>query len=87
MIGEVRTIGGRRSSDVNDPTPTPEMEAAAVAADAGERNAIEAFDADRPASADRDAQGNWVPPILRGMAPDAREKKDALPHRRRKDEE
>jgi hypothetical protein len=31
---------------------------------------------------DTDASGNWIPPILRGLAPDARQAKVNLPRRR-----
>ena len=110
MIGEVRTIGGRRSSDAPEPAP-PATDQAADQPEAEPvvaRNAIEEFDAglsaphagdgiieakDRAlATADRsradtDVQGNWIPPILRGMAPDAREAKANLPQRRRKTED
>ncbi|MEZ5407541.1 MAG: hypothetical protein R2761_05900, partial [Acidimicrobiales bacterium] len=103
MVGEVRTIGGRRSSD-QAPPPQPARSRAAAAApttaeerptdaapddddelvDVGEAlSGVEKFDARHPAApgdgesdgprkADTDSRGNWIPPILRGMAPDAR---------------
>ncbi|MFV0526614.1 MAG: hypothetical protein ACK5RL_19175 [Acidimicrobiales bacterium] len=37
----------------------------------------------RPGRADTDPNGNWIPPILRGLSADADEAKTALPHRRR----
>lgn len=97
MIGEVRTIGGRRSDDVQesqDPLPTKAPAVVGAGAKQGEsgHNGIEEFDAERPAEkptgtdgsgADTDDGGNWIPPILRGMATDAREASANLPHRRR----
>lgn len=41
----------------------------------------EAVDSDR---ADVDSQGNWIPPVLRGIAPDAAEAKANLPQRPRR---
>ena len=41
----------------------------------------EATDFDR---ADVDSQGNWIPPVLRGIAPDAAEAKADLPQRPRR---
>ncbi len=127
MVGEVRTIGGRRSSD-QAPAPQPARTrpaAAPVPAHAGataipERplseaeadgtemidddelvsvsealSGVDRFDARQPGpapaaaasgesrKADTDSQGNWIPPILRGMAPDAREAKTNLPKRKR----
>lgn len=97
MIGEVRTIGGRRSDDVQesqDPLATKAPAVVGAGAKQGEsgHNGIEEFDAERPAEkptgtdgsgADTDDGGNWIPPILRGMATDAREASANLPHRRR----
>ncbi|MFV0256877.1 MAG: hypothetical protein ACK5PP_00310, partial [Acidimicrobiales bacterium] len=37
----------------------------------------------QPGRADTDANGNWIPPILRGLSADADEAKTSLPHRRR----
>jgi len=113
MVGEVRTIGGRRSSD-QAPPPKPARPRTAAAASAappepppaealdddelvnvGEAlSGVERFDArqpaqaatgsgGRPGKADTDSRGNWIPPILRGMAPDAREAKTNLPQRKR----
>lgn len=124
MVGEVRTIGGRRSSDqapapqpakprsaapakpaakaatVTEErgTPTPASGDAAVddeeMVDVGAAlSGVERFDARQPSpgptgsgdgrKADTDSRGNWIPPILRGMAPDAREAKTNLPQRKR----
>lgn len=115
MVGEVRTIGGRRSSDQAPPPqparPRPAATAAPVrpeAADASDAatidddelvsvsealSGVEHFDAaqplpapatpDRSRKADTDSRGNWIPPILRGLAPDAREAKTNLPKRKR----
>lgn len=122
MVGEVRTIGGRRGSD-QAPPPQPARPRPAAAAgsskavaatvtqerrpapgeagledddlvDVGEAlSGVERFDARQPPpapagagegrKADTDSQGNWIPPILRGMAPDAREAKTNLPRRKR----
>ncbi len=62
-------------------SPNPHLEPAAsvrVQDDVG-------VDAPTPgdASADRDANGNWIPPILRGLAPDAGQRAGDLPRRRR----
>ncbi|MGF1595414.1 MAG: hypothetical protein ACFCVK_00540 [Acidimicrobiales bacterium] len=128
MIGEVRTIGGRRRTDAVEPTPAPT--AAPDDEVTGKGNAVDRFDARRPRpgplapsatpvttyadpatldaaaagepvalpgtdtsgttsadgarrSADTDANGNWIPPVLRGMATDARQAKINLPKRRR----
>ena len=109
MIGEIRTIGGRRNSDSLQPEPANQTAPAALdalaALDDGptddgptdDRKAVEQFDAgqtlepagvvrgrvDTPGKADTDPNGDWIPPILRGIAPDAREQKTNLPQRRR----
>lgn len=141
MIGEVRTIGSRRSTDVPEPeTPAADLDTAGfdetaglVGSADGAHNAIAEFDAGQPATAgptpsvpterraataaeradqesgpaagpnalvnagnpagsgpgkaDTDAEGNWIPPILRGMAPNVREAKADLPKRNRDDDE
>lgn len=106
MVGEVRTIGGRRSSDQAPPPQPARLRPAAAATTAAAAatddelvsvsealSGIEQFDAAQPApapatpdksrKADTDSRGNWIPPILRGMAPDARQAKTNLPKRKR----
>jgi len=113
MVGEVRTIGGRRSSDQAPPPQPGRLRPAAASSTAAEErppdtapddddelvnvvealSGVELFDARHPVpgavgsggprKADTDSQGNWIPPILRGMAPDAREAKTNLPRRKR----
>jgi hypothetical protein len=91
MVSEVHTIGGRRSTDVTAPQGTNRRRVKRPAARANAGRGIEEFDADETASPDdkprhdTDAKGNWIPPILRGMAPDARDAKADLPQRRRTD--
>lgn len=94
MVGEVRTIGGRRQDDVTDPepmTPPPAPTPATVTrAASGANGANGAAPADGGGDeggirADTDPHGNWIPPILRGLAPDAREAGADLPQRRRTD--
>ena len=96
MIGEVRVIGGRRSTDIAEPEPDPQPDLATVGGGAitgpGAPNAVDEFDAGgrdaiaASTKADTDASGNWIPPILRGMAPDAREAKASLPQRRKRED-
>ncbi len=132
MVGEVRTIGGRRNSDQapapQPARPRPAADAAATpsatatqdrlpATDGADTammdddelvsvsealSGVEQFDARQPSpaaapapaasalpvpaesrKADTDSRGNWIPPILRGMAPDARQAKTNLPKRKR----
>ncbi len=96
MIGEVRTIGGRRTTDVVQPTPASQGHSSTDDPEGltDGLNGVEQFDALQPAPqplavgaasgrADTDDKGDWIPPILRGIAPDAREAKTNLPQRRR----
>ncbi len=111
MIGEIQTIGGRRSTDaiqaetvLAPPSSLTADEPDDAAIDGGvELRGIDDFDAQQAgttsvatipaqqsdkgeqsdkAKHDVDANGNWVPPILRGMAEDAREAAGSLPRRR-----
>lgn len=100
MIGEVRTLGGRRRTDNVEPEPM-QIEGAPLDTESGNAmiaalNAIDQFDSDQsgseqgggdesgtPRKADTDSNGNWVPPVLRGMATDARDAGADLPKRRR----
>ncbi len=103
MVGEVRTIGGRRSSDQSPPPQPARPRPAAAATTAIDDDelvsvsealsGVEQFDTAQPSpapaapdksrKADTDSRGNWIPPILRGMAPDAREARTNLPKRKR----
>ena len=100
MIGEIKNVAGRRADDVQAPKPLAAATAATASPSTDSRNAIEQFDAtrppaelkaqapaetDSPARADTDENGNWIPPILRGFAPDAAEAKADLPKRRNSD--
>jgi len=78
-----RAMSGQRARGraANGPNPDP---------------GVKGFDTDQearglpapPAEGERrddfDADNNWIPPILRGMAPDAREAKENLPQRRQR---
>jgi hypothetical protein len=74
MIGQVRQIGDRRAASTGE----QEDNGPQAGADAG---------GDPPdiGHYDTDADGMWIPPILRGMAPGASETKANLPRRRRED--
>ncbi len=77
-VGDAAGSEGRNAVDRFDTDQPPGGSAAATDGDGGGTIARKA---------DTDATGNWIPPILRGMAPDAREAKASLPQRRKPPED
>ncbi len=73
------------SPETNEPQPQPEPVAAF--ADAGAPMFVSEAELRAEGPADTDKTGNWVPPTLRGMAPQAQSNGDELPRRRRRTEE
>ena len=108
MIGEIQTIGGRRSTDAIQAETVIAAEQSPAVTGGPESGGVDSFDAhqagltpvatiiaddqseeesekeseNEKVKHDVDAKGNWVPPILRGMAVDARKAAADLPKRR-----
>ncbi len=70
------------------PAPQPTIEAPAAVeqlAPASSPGHVAVSDDSSSPSADTDANGNWIPPVLRGMAPVVERRADPLPRRRQHD--
>ncbi len=70
------------SESSTEASPTP----AAALADSGTPVFVSEADLRAEGPADTDQTGNWVPPTLRGMAPQAQSNGGELPRRRRREE-
>ena len=73
-------------SELPSPTPTSRPKQRLTPAETGRPQAAGTDDeVARPSGrADVDSKGDWIPPILRGISPDADEAKADLPHRSRR---
>ena len=74
---------------INDPTPAPDPVPAFADSGAPMFVSEKQLQAEKRAEgpADTDQTGNWVPPTLRGMAPQAQTNGGELPRRRRRNDE
>ncbi len=77
-LGLPPTAGGAPGPATTEISPQIDIDADS------EPPAEEAEGSDETRRADVDSRGNWVPPILRGLAPDAAQAKTDLPQRSRR---